>query len=172
MNKLDEFLNSVTFTSAVVGYLVEGDKVCLGLRKEVSFGLGEHLVAGIGGKVGDSPEIRDETPAMAMDREASEEIGIRIVEKQEMGRVRFMFSHKPLNSSWNQDVTIYCITRWDGIPAETESTRPAWFDMGRMPWQNMWADNVHWLPKVLSGQRVDAIFLFDADNHIALYRLQ
>jgi hypothetical protein len=28
----------------------------------------------------------------------------------------------------------------------------------------MWADDQHWLPRVLRGARVDAKFTFDADN--------
>ena len=167
---IDKFLASVTFTPAVVGYLRDGDRVCLGIRKKVSSGLGENLIAGIGGKVGDSLEIRNETPASAMDREALEEIGVDILEKQEMGRVRFVFSHKPPDSKWNQDVTIYSVTKWQGMPSETESIKPVWFDLGELPWERMWADNEYWLPKVLSGQRVDAVFLYRDDNKVAEYR--
>jgi ADP-ribose pyrophosphatase YjhB (NUDIX family) len=172
MEKIDEFLRSVTFTRAVVGYLRDGNRVCLGLRKKVSSGLGENLIAGIGGKVGDSLEIRNETPAHAMDREASEEIRVKVLEKQEMGRVRFIFSHKPPDSPWNQDVTIYSITKWEGTPSETESLQPMWFETSELPWERMWGDNEHWLPKVLAGQPVNAVFLFSADNEIAEYRFE
>ncbi|HMB24137.1 MAG: 8-oxo-dGTP diphosphatase [Chloroflexota bacterium] len=169
---IDEFLNSVTFTRAVVGFLRDGDRICLGVRKKVSSGLGENLIAGIGGKVGDSPEIQNETLDSAMDREANEEIGIRVLEKQEMGRVRFIFTHKPLDSKWNQDVTIYSITKWEGTPSETESIQPVWFDLDDLPWQRMWADNEYWLSRVLAGQRVDAVFLYSDDNKVAEYRFE
>ncbi len=172
MKTIDEFLASVTFTRAVVGFLREGSRVCLGVRKKVSSGLGENLIAGIGGKVGDSLETQNETSDHAMDREAREEIGIKILEKQAMGRARFIFSHKPPDSTWNQDVTIYCITKWAGIPFETESIKPMWFDIDELPWKHMWADNEHWLPKVLGGQRVEAVFLFSGDNQVADYRLE
>jgi len=170
MKKIDKFLTSVTFTPAVVGYLRDGGRVCLGVRKKVSSGLGENLIAGIGGKVGDSLEIQNETSGKAMDREVSEEIGVKVLEKQQMGRVRFIFSHKPPDSKWNQDVMIYSITRWEGMPSETESIKPMWFDIGEIPWERMWADNEYWLPKVLSGQRVDAIFLYSDDNKVVEYR--
>lgn len=172
MKEIDKFLASVTFTPAVVGYLRDGDKVCLGMRKKVSSGLGENLIAGIGGKIGDAPEIQNETSDEAMDRESNEEIGVQVLEKWEMGRVRFIFSHKPPDSQWNQDVRIYSITKWQGTPSETESIKPIWFDVGDLPWERMWEDNEHWLPRVLSGQRVDAIFLFRDDNKIAEYRLE
>ncbi|HEX2994411.1 MAG TPA: NUDIX domain-containing protein [Anaerolineales bacterium] len=169
---IDEILISVTFTQAVVGFLRDGNRICLGIRKKVSSGLGENLIAGIGGKVGDAPEIQDETPASAMDREANEEIGIRILEKQDMGRVRFIFTHKPLDSKWNQDVTIYSITKWEGAPSETESIQPVWFDLDGLPWERMWADNEYWLPRVLAGQHVDAVFLYSDDNKVADYRFE
>lgn len=172
MKTIDEFLASVTFTAAVVGYLRDGDRVCLGLRKKVSAGLGENLIAGIGGKVGDSLEIQNESSDQAMNREVSEEIRVTVLAKQEMGRVRFIFAHKPPDSPWNQDVTIYSITKWEGLPCETESIKPLWFDIGEIPWERMWEDNDYWLPKVLSGQRVDAIFLFSDDNQIAEYRFE
>ncbi len=61
-SEIDRQLVLVTFTPSVVGYLREGGRVCLGVRKKVSLGLGENLVAGIGGRVGDTPEVKSETP--------------------------------------------------------------------------------------------------------------
>jgi 8-oxo-dGTP pyrophosphatase MutT (NUDIX family) len=151
---------------------MDGSRVCLGVRKKVSSGLGENLIAGIGGKVGDSLEFQYESSDDAMDREAGEEIGIKVLEKREMGRVRFVFSHKPPDSKWNQDVSIYSIMKWEGVPSETESIKPMWFDVDAIPWERMWADNEYWLPKVLSGQRVDAVFLFSGDNEVAQYRFE
>jgi hypothetical protein len=83
-----------------------------------------------------------------------------------------MFSHKDPDSKWNQDVTIYSVTKWEGTPAETGSTEPMWFDMDKIPWNRMWEDNEKWLPKVLDGEKVDAIFLFNGDNTLAEYRFE
>ncbi len=170
--EIDKYLETVVFTPAVVGYLIGGERVCLGVRKRVSGGLGQDLIAGIGGKVGDEPEFASETSDEAMDRETKEEVGVIVREKRRMGRVRFLFSHKAHDSKWNQDVTIYQVTKWDGSPEETESTKPVWFDKEQIPWGQMWEDNEHWLPKVLAGQIVNAIFLFSGDNKIAEYRFE
>lgn len=99
-----------------------------------------------------------------MGREAGEELG------DDMGRVRLIFTHKPLDSKWNQDVRIYAISGWEGTPTETESTKPEWFNKEEIPWDRMWEDNQHWLPKVLAGQRVDATFLFSEGNKVAEFR--
>jgi hypothetical protein len=34
----------------------------------------------------------------------------------------------------------------------------------------MWADNKEWLPKVLSGEEVNAIFLYGDDKKVIEYR--
>lgn len=169
-NEIDGYLSSVTFTPAVVGYLRDGDRICLGVRKQVSGGLGQDLIAGLGGKVGDTLKIKDETFEEAMDREADEEVCIKVTEKQDMGRVRFIFTHKAPDSKWNQDVKIFSITKWEGQPTETDTTKPLWFKSEEIPWEKMWEDNQHWLPKVMVGEKVNATFLFSEDNKIAGYR--
>ena len=168
--EIDKHLAGVTFTPAVVGILTDGGRVCLGVRKSVSGGLGENLIAGIGGKVGDTPDIQNETAEQAMNREADEEIKVRITNKKYMGRVRFMFSHKSPDSKWNQDVSVYVVTGWNGTPTETESTKPEWFEVGNIPWESMWEDNKYWMLKVLAGRMVNAVFLFNGDNKISEYR--
>jgi len=70
------------------------------------------LIAGFGGKIGDLSEYPNETPDEAMDRESDEEIGVKIVEKRKMGRVRFIFYQKSPDSNWNQEMRIYAITKW------------------------------------------------------------
>ncbi|HSV95113.1 MAG TPA: NUDIX domain-containing protein [Spirochaetia bacterium] len=170
MTEIDRYIEQTNFTPAVVGFLREGNRVLLGERIRVSAGLGQNLIAGIGGKVGDSEETKDETLEQAMDREMFEEVGVKILEKIERGRLRFVFMHKDPNSKWNQDVKIYEITEWEGEPVETESTKPSWFDEDKIPWEKMWEDNEHWLPLVLSGKKIDAVFLFSDDNKVAEYR--
>lgn len=172
MSEIDKYLALVTFTPAVVGYICRGNKILLGERIKVSHGLGESLIAGFGGKVGDQPEIQNETFEEAMDREAAEEIKIKIVAKKNVGRARFIFTHKPPDSKWNQDVRMYLITAWTGKPTETESFRPQWFQIDKIPWSRMWEDNHHLLPKTIAGESVNATFLYTDDNKLAEYRFE
>jgi len=161
-------LSDIVFTPAVVCYLTDGSKVLLGLRKRVSFGLGENLISGIGGKVGDKPEYRNETPLEALRREVLEEIGVTIGNTTERGKVRFIFPHKP---KWNQEVTVYVVETWVGDPFETEDIKPMWFDADALPKDRMWDDNSYWIPAVLSGECVDGVFLFDENNKVKEYTL-
>ena len=155
---------------SVVGYAIRDGKVLLGLRKKVSNGLGLNLIAGIGGKVGDQPEFADETDYQAMAREMEEERGLVITKFHKAGTVIFLFPNKP---SWSQTVTIFVIDEWEGEPQETEAMVPEWYDVNNVPFAQMWEDNSIWLPKILAGEEITAIFMYNEDNKtIAEYILE
>jgi 8-oxo-dGTP diphosphatase len=164
MSKLSDYLTEeTTFTPAVVGYLVKEDKVLLGLRKKVSLGLGLNLIAGIGGKVGDDVQYANETNDEALIREFNEEICVKPLEYKVTGRVRFIWVGRPQR---NQDVTIYKITKWEGEPQETEAIKPSWFDIQSLPGEQMWKDNLIWVPQVLNDINVDAVFVYGEDEQL------
>ena len=168
MEKIGKFLEQKPhFTPMVVCYLREGDNVLLGLRKKVSSGFAENLISGIGGKVGDKIEYADETEEEALIREAQEEIGVKILRYKRIGTIRFIFSHKP---KWNQIVYIFIVDHWEGEPKETEVIKPIWFRKTQLPLQQMWDDNAYWVPKVLAGEKIDAVFLLGEDNKVVEYK--
>lgn len=170
MSLIEKYLEqNPTFTPAVVGYLVEGDKVLLGLRKKVSFGLGENLIAGIGGKVGDILKFKDESKKEALIREFEEEIRVEILEYKRLGRIRYIFPHKP---KWDQDVTIYIVTKWEGVPQETESISPSWYKQDDLPKGQMWEDNLYTIPNVLAGNEIEGTFLYGIKGNIEEYHLK
>lgn len=168
MTKIIDYLKEgVEFVPAVVGFMVRDNQVLLGLRKKVSLGLGENLISGIGGKVGDHPEFAKENPDQALVREFQEEVGVTPTVFEKCGRVRFIFPDKP---KWSQEVDIYRITKWQGVPRETESISPVWFEQNNLPKMRMWEDNVYWVPLVLRGESVEMVFLYGENNQIVEYQ--
>lgn len=164
MSEIKKLLESnIIFTPAVVCYLVKDNEVILGLRKKVSLGLGENLIAGIGGKIGDEEGLEDETPEEALKREVKEEIKVEITKFRKMGRVKFIFPHKP---KWNQDVLVYVVDEWEGEPKETDPIKPMIYGINQIPFDQMWDDNKYWVPLVLKGEQVNAIFLFDENTKV------
>lgn len=167
MSNIEKHLKEgIKFVPAVVCYFVKGDKVLLGLRKKVSLGLGENLIAGIGGKVGDLPDNCDETPEQALLREVMEEIGVKVLTYKKVGSVRFIWPGKP---KWQQEVLAYIVESWEGEPQETEVMKPMWFDIGSLPVTQMWDDNAYWVPKVLAGESVNVTFLYGDNSKVIEY---
>ena len=41
-----------------------------------------------------------------------------------------------------------------------------WHDIDKIPFERMWQDDFHWLPLVLKGKRLKAVFHFAEDNNL------
>jgi 8-oxo-dGTP pyrophosphatase MutT (NUDIX family) len=137
---------------------VRGDPiraVLLGFKK-AGFGAGKY--AGFGGKV-----EAGETITSAAARELEEEAGIR-AEKGRLERMAHLTFCFPAEPSWSQVVHAFLVTAWDGDPVESVEMESAWFTVDDLPFERMWQDNAHWLPRVLAGERVRAVFHFKGDN--------
>ncbi len=128
--------------------VMDGARVLLGMKKR-GFGAGKWN--GFGGKVEGGESIRD-----AAMRELSEEAGITARASEEVGVLRFFYEHERLE----MEVFVFRITEYEGEPAESEEMRPQWFDADAVPFDSMWLDDPHWLPAVLGGKKVHAIFRF------------
>jgi 8-oxo-dGTP diphosphatase len=137
---------------------VRGDpprEVLLGFKK-AGFGAGKYT--GFGGKV----EL-DETVIQAAIREMAEETGIQVSEQdmQPVGRLLFSFPAKP---EWSQSVHLFLARTWEGAPQESREMIPTWFSVDEIPFERMWQDGAHWLPRILAGERIQAFFTFREDN--------
>ena len=133
-------------------FLVKENKVLLAMKKR-GFGAGKWN--GVGGKVSDNEDIKDATV-----REANEEIGVSI-NKEDLkshGSIKFSFDGKP---DWNQEDHIFVTEKWEGEPVESEEMKPQWYDNDKLPFESMWLDDPHWMPKVLAGKKVEGEFMFN-----------
>ncbi|MFN7160805.1 MAG: 8-oxo-dGTP diphosphatase [Candidatus Gracilibacteria bacterium] len=166
MNAIDKKVLELNarFVPAVVGFCLKEDQILMGLRKKVSMNLGENLIAGIGGKVGDEEAFKNETHEEAMIREAEEEIGIKITGMTQIGRIRHI--NVPEKSHYNMDITVFLIEEWEGEPVETDVIKPIWFHKDELPFERMWEAYQFWIPKVLAGKNVNALFLHQLDSKI------
>jgi 8-oxo-dGTP pyrophosphatase MutT (NUDIX family) len=143
---------------ATLVFLVRGGpphEVLLGLKR-VGFGAGKYT--GFGGKV-----EADETVEAAAVRELEEETGVRVLteELRPVASLTFLFPARP---AWDQSVYVFLVERWAGEPMESAEMRPVWFGMDDLPFEQMWEDGVHWLPRVMAGERIVAWFRFGEDN--------
>lgn len=136
---------------ATLLFVLEDDNVLLIRKKR---GLGEGKINGPGGKLDDN-----ETPAQCAIREVREELCIEALDPDYRGELRFQFMDK-----YSIHVHVYVCHRYSGQPTETDEASPLWFPLDEVPYCEMWADDIVWLPQVLNGSSVDGRFLFDDDR--------
>jgi len=130
-------------------------RILLG-RKKRGFGVGK--LNGFGGKIEPGESERE-----AAVREVHEEAGIEIRAEalRRAGKILFYFPYEP---AFDHEVHLFATERWAGEPQETSEMAPAWFDLDAIPYEEMWADDPHWMPLVLSGKTIEATFTFSEDN--------
>lgn len=141
----------------------EISELCLAMKKR---GFGKNKWNGVGGKVGDKIE---ETVEEAAKREAMEEIGVGVEKLEKVAELTFIFPH---NSEWDQLVHVYFTEIWTGLPTESEEMRPDWFFVKEIPFDSMWPDDELWLPKLLSGKKVQAKFTLGEGDIIEAHNMQ
>jgi len=124
--------------------------------KKRGFGAGKWN--GAGGKINAGETIEEATT-----REVDEELGVKLNEKhlENFGDIKFYFKNKP---DWDTRVHVFLIKSWEGEPRESEEMKPQWYKYQEIPYDEMWIDDIYWLPKVLNGHKIEAEFHFNEDG--------
>ena len=131
-------------------FIVREGRVLL-IHKKTGIGAGK--INGPGGKLEEG-----ESAVEAAVREVEEELCITPHAPVEMGILRFAFV-----DGLHLHCTVFRSEGFDGDPTETREAKPEWFDLDAIPYDRMWADDIHWLPGMLSGRRFEAWFEFDGE---------
>ncbi len=136
-----------------LAFLLKENEICLAMKKR---GFGEGNWNGYGGKVGEG-----ETVAAAAVREIKEESGVEVNERDlfEIALTDFIFE-----DGKHLLVHTYVTRVWVGEPIETEEMRPRWYTFDAIPYDLMWADDIHWLPRVLKGEKLRGTVYFNTDG--------
>ena len=129
-------------------------EVLLGRKKT---GLGTGKTVGLGGHVEEG-----EAPDEAAAREVKEESGISVDPAAliEVADITFLFPARP---AWDMTVNVFMSAHWAGQAAESAEIIPQWFPVSALPLDQMWDDGRYWLPRVLVGERLRAVFTYDDD---------
>lgn len=140
--------------------VLKDGKILLGMKKR-GFGMGRWN--GFGGKVEEGESIED-----GAKRETLEECGVTITKMEKVGIHEFEFADKPGDIL---EVSVFRVDAWTGEPVETEEMRPQWFTVDAIPYDEMWPDDIHWLPVFLAGKKFRTKFLFGEgdsvlENHV------
>ncbi|MGD9129091.1 MAG: 8-oxo-dGTP diphosphatase [Candidatus Woesebacteria bacterium] len=140
-------------TQCTLCYLLDEDRVLLAKKKR---GLGKGNWSGVGGKI-----EAGETIEAAAIRESIEEISVTPLKIKKVASLGFYFPYVAEPVKWSQEVHAFISHQWQGEPQETAEMAPQWFNIQKIPFDKMWSDTKHWLPKVLAGESLKANFIFD-----------
>ena len=138
----------------------EKNQVLLG-RKKRGFGAGKYN--GFGGKIQDNETFRQ-----CAVREIREEVSL-LVKPEDLEPVAIMNFQFPYDEDLNHLNYTYIVRHYEGLPLESEEMEPFWFDFDKIPYDEMWKGDADWIPKVLDGQLLHAMLIFDKANDGVLY---
>ncbi|XP_053132573.1 oxidized purine nucleoside triphosphate hydrolase [Hemicordylus capensis] len=150
-------LTTKLFTLVLV---VQPHRVLLGMKKR-GFGVG--LWNGFGGKVQPG-----ETVEQAARRELQEESGLTVDTLQKMGLITFEF----VGNTELMEVHIFRADDFQGDPTESDEMRPQWFPLDKVPFKNMWPDDIYWFPLLLQKKLFLGYFKFQGQDTILDYTLK
>lgn len=151
----------VPLERATLCFVIQDGRILLIRKKR---GLGAGKINGPGGRLESG-----ESPLEAAIRETEEELGVTPTDLQWGGILRFQFL-----DGYSLECTVFLASSAIGEPIETDEAVPLWTDLQAIPYHEMWADDVHWLPGVISGGKFLGYFRFDGDEMLnrAVFWLQ
>ena len=139
---------------ATLCFIRERQRVLMIRKKR---GLGSGKINGVGGRL-----EGDESPLQGILRETLEELGITLIDPVERGELHFQFL-----DGYSLFCTVFIASRFDGTPVETEEAAPLWFEIGQLPYNEMWEDDKLWLPQALEGKSFRGFFVFDGERMVS-----
>lgn len=139
------------------------DEILLALKKR-GFGVGKWN--GAGGKF---DATQDETIDDTAIRETYEEIGVSVNQLVKVAINTYEYPHNP---NLNLCVHAYFCKQWQHEPKESEEMRPQWYETDAIPYDEMWCDDLLWLPRVLAGEKIVGTYIFDETDQVVQHDLR
>lgn len=92
-------------------------------------------------------------------REVQEEVGVTPLGVRLRGELRFQFV-----DGYSLHCHVFLADGCEGEPIETDEAIPMWIGVDAVPYDEMWADDVLWVPFMLAGYTFSGRFVFDGDQ--------
>ena len=102
-----------------------------------------------------------ESLEQALVREIKEETGLTILDPTEMGCIDFYFGE---NTEPNWVVYIFRVTDFTGELQPNDEGELRWWKIDEIPYDQMWQDDIHWLPRLIDGKKFSGAFWFNEEG--------
>ncbi len=134
-------------------YILKNNKTLL---KKANRGISDGKWNAPGGKI-----ENNETPEECAIRETYEETGLKINKMIYHGNLNFNFDN-------NFYLKVYVFSTYDfsGIETESYEGKLKWFNINKMPFNEMWDDDKYWLDLLLKKEKFNAYFTYVNDKII------
>ena len=152
---MDDFWNQWQPRERATLCFVIKDSQILLIRKKRGLGAGK--INAPGGRIEPG-----EAPHECAVRETQEEVGITPHRVQSCGELHFQFI-----DGYSLHCTVFTADSFSGTLIETDEALPIWTAIDSIPYHEMWADDIHWLPGVIAGGSFRAYFHFDGDTMLS-----
>ena len=136
---------------ATLCFVVKDGQILLIRKKR---GLGAGKINGPGGRLEPG-----ETAQQCAVRETQEELGITPLDPEWRGELYFQFV-----DGYGLHCAVFTASDCDGEAIETDEATPHWTPLDAIPFEEMWADDIHWLPGLLAGRNFRGYFDFDGET--------
>lgn len=139
---------------ATLCFVIRAGQILLIRKKR---GLGAGKINGPGGRIEPG-----ESPIQAAIRETQEELCVTPLGVEEHGELFFQFA-----DGYALHCAVFTATDCLGEPMETDEAIPLWTPTDRIPFEEMWADDIHWLPGIIAGGKFRGFFHFDGEKMLS-----
>ncbi|PAZ02252.1 MAG: NUDIX hydrolase [Spartobacteria bacterium AMD-G5] len=143
---------------ATLCFLIQDGQILLIRKKR---GLGAGKINGPGGRIEPGEE-----PHECAVRETSEEVGLTPLNVQNRGELHFQFA-----DGYSLHCAVFVAHEFTGELIETDEALPIWTPLDSIPYDEMWADDIHWLPGVIQGGTFRGYFHFDGEKMLSKHLL-
>lgn len=133
---------------ATLMFIIKNEEVLLIHKKT---GLGKGKINGPGGKI-----ESNEMPLDCAIRETMEEVCVEPLNIHCTGELFFQFVDGLTIHGY-----VYRAENLKGVPKETDEADPFWCPINEIPYDQMWEDDVTWIPYLLSDEYFKGYYIFD-----------
>lgn len=139
---------------ATLCFIIRDGRILLIRKKR---GLGAGKINGPGGRLEPGETARD-----CAIRETQEELGVTPLDPEWRGDLHFQFV-----DGYALQCAVFTARDLAGEPRETDEATPLWTALEAIPFDQMWADDIHWLPGVIAGNCFRGYFVFDGEQMLS-----